>query len=104
MDTERANWYGTGIADKEAAKRYLRAKFRRASLEQLVSRPGARFYVTGRNGQRTVFLLGPYASHSVALMHVDRGRALCNVASAWGTFWAVGTASSPETIDCLYGR
>lgn len=104
MESERANWYGTGIANQEAARRYLRNKFRHASLEQLVTRPGARFYVTARKGRAAVFLLGPYASHSVALMHVQRGRAICNVQSAWGTFWSVGTASSLETIDTLYGR
>lgn len=103
-DGERSDWYGTGIPDEKAARRYLKNKFRHASLEQLVVRPGARFYVTARSGTRTAFLLGPYSTHSIALMHVQRGRSLCNVQSAWGVYWEVGTASSPETIDCLYGR
>lgn len=101
---ERANWYGTGIADEGAARRYLRNKFRRTSLELPVVRPGERFYVTARANGRTAFLFGPYSTHMIALQNVPRARAKVYEISAWGAFWALGTASSPKTIDTVYGR
>jgi hypothetical protein len=100
---ERPDFYGTGIADERAARRYLRDKFGQRPLEPIQRRPGARFYVTARLGQRTAFLLGPYASHMTALSNVERGRRLArdyrdtDLAS-------YGTSSYPDTLPTLFGR
>jgi len=60
-----------------------------------VDRPGADFYVTVRDAGRTGWLLGPYATHQVALDNVQRGRDLANEWNAKAWFMAFGTASVP---------
>lgn len=105
MESGRVTYLGTGIADLAAAKRYLKHKFRSEPLPPIVSRPGARFYVTARRGRRTAFLLGPYVSHMTALAAVPRGRRLLREHGGPGAaFTGVGTASSPQTLDTVYGR
>jgi hypothetical protein len=95
----RQDFYGTGIADEPAARRYLRRKFNQGPLEPIRRRPGARFYVSAR-GRRTVLLLGPYVSHMTALERVPRARGLLPGV----VFVAVGTCSAPTTLPTRYGR
>jgi hypothetical protein len=88
-----------------AAKRYLRRKFNRGLPEQAVSRPSARFYVTARNvGGDPIWLLGPYGSHTMALLNVARGRALALAANPNAWFCTFGTASAPAVIATRFGR
>jgi hypothetical protein len=73
--------------------------------EPVVSRPGARFYVTIREGRRVGWLLGPYASHMTALANVERGRRLAMEARPdQAGFAAFGTASYPGIIRTVFGR
>ena len=102
--SDRTSYLGTGIADLGAAKRYLRRKFNQGPAEPVVSRPGARFYVTARSGRRTVYLLGPYASHMTALVNVDRGRILAHTRGAAAAFACYGTASALQTLPARFGR
>jgi hypothetical protein len=100
MGEERVTYLGTGIADLEAAKRYLRDKFRQAPLEPIQRRPGARFYVSARVGRKTALLYGPYVSHMTALAKVPAARQRL----AESAFASVGTCNAPVTLPTLYGR
>jgi len=102
--SDRITYFETGIADKRAAKRYLRDKFRTSPLEPVATRPGARFYVTVRSGGRVGWLLGPYASHCVALTHVRRAKALACEVDRLADIYAYGTASRPDTIATVFPR
>lgn len=102
--SERLTYLGTGIADLDAAKKYLRNKFRSTPLEPIVCRPGARFYVSVRRGGRSALLLGPYVSHMTALANVSRARRLAAERGVDLTFAAVGTASTMDTRATVYGR
>jgi hypothetical protein len=103
--SDRVTYLGTGIGDLKAAKRYLRNKFRERPLEPIVSRPGARFYVTVRSGQRLGYLLGPYVSHMTALAAVPRARRLAEAANpSQAAFASFGTTSRPDTRPTLFGR
>lgn len=93
----------TGIRNLGAAKRYLRRKFNRGILEPLQRRLGARFYVTARQGPKSAFLLGPYASHMIALMNVSRAESLLRERYPLELV-AVGTASAPESRKTVFGR
>ncbi len=93
---------GTGINNLPAARRYLRNRWNTGELPAIVSRPGARFYVTARSGGCTVYLLGPYVSHMTALAAVPRARAI--VRERGNGFAAVGTASRPDSVPTLLGR
>jgi len=103
-EDSRRDYLGTGIADLDAAKRYLRRKFGSRPLEPIVRRPGAKFYVTARRGARTAFLLGPYISHMTALAAVPRARRALRERYPHEAFLAVGTASTPETLRTVLGR
>jgi hypothetical protein len=59
-----------------ALKRELRRRFNGGAPEPIVTRPGARFYVTAQWYEDTLWVLGPYASHMSALANVQRGRRL----------------------------
>ena len=86
-------------------RRELRRKWREARTEEPKPRPGARFYVTVRDGRRVGFLLGPYASHMTALANVRRGRLLAEDARPDETaFASFGTASCPRTRRTVFGR
>lgn len=88
-----------------AARRDLRRRFRSTPLPPVQSRPGARFYVTVRDGSRTAALLGPYVSHMTALAAVPRGEALARAAFPDETeFASFGTASLLKTIRTRFGR
>ena len=55
------------------------------------------FFVTcvrdaGKSNQRTLPILGPYATHGEALENVDRGRKLAEAKDPWCAFDAFGTA------------
>lgn len=100
----RVTYLGTGIGDLTAAKRYLRRTYNQGLPEPVVSRPGARFYVSIRTGRRVGFLLGPYASHMTALANVRRGRDLAIQADPSAAFAAFGTASHPRTVPTVFGR
>ena len=101
--TGRVTYLGTGIANLDAAKRYLRAKFRQSPLPHIERRPGALFYVSVRRGRRSRMLLGPYVSHLSALAAVPRARRL--LSDRYPDAWvSVGTASTPETLPTLFGR
>lgn len=104
--SERVSYYGTGIANEKAARRYLRDKFRQRPLEEkLIVRAGARFYVSVRDGARSGFLLGPYASHMMALMNVARGRSLAEESSNRAWSYAFGTASAlGPNLKTVFGR
>lgn len=65
-------------------------------------RRGARFYVTAREGRRTAFLSGPYASHMSALSAVPYARVMLR--EVYGRVAAVGTASCPETLPTVFGQ
>ncbi len=56
------------------------------------------YYVTVRDGPRTGFLLGPYATHEAALAEVPRGTDLACEADPWAWFHAFGTASLPVGV------
>ena len=106
----RRDYLGTGIANLDAAKRYLRRKWNSGPLEPVVRRPGARFYVTARRGRQTAFLLGPYISHMTALTAltaltaVPRARRALREQYPHEAFLAVGTASTPNTLTTVFGR
>ena len=100
----RRDYLGTGIANLDAAKRYLKRKFNRGPLEPIQRRPGARFYVTARRGRQTAFLLGPYISHMTALAAVPRARRALREQYPHEAFLAVGTASAPDTLRTVFGR
>ena len=51
------------------------------------------FYVTVKDGPRTGWLLGPYATHGEALDEVDRGSKLAEAADPRAHWYAFGTAS-----------
>ena len=98
-------WYGTGILNEKAARRYLRRKFSSYPLPPIEVRPGARFYVTARDGKRSALLLGPYVSHMTALANVDRGRRLTRESGHWrASFMDYGTASLLTTEPTVFGR
>jgi hypothetical protein len=86
-------------------RRDLRRRWNQGLPQQVVRRPGARFYVTIRDGDRVGFLLGPYACHMTALANVERGRQLAIALrpdqAAFATF---GTASHPHTLSTVFGR
>ena len=94
-------YFGTGIRNRDAAKRYLRRRFNQGPQQALVYRPGARFYVTARNGRRTVLLLGPFVSHTTALERVEPVR---RVLLPRHGFVAIGTASFPDSRPTVFGR
>jgi hypothetical protein len=165
---DRVTYLGTGIGDERAAKRYLKAKWRQARPEPLVTRwpvgfdelahhletghgygeveveciypdwddmdwpihhvetlhhagslrlcrpaedghvhvaAGQRFYVSAMNGPLRGLLLGPYASHMMAILNVNRGRRLVGrrLGSA-GFSYGYGTASSARTLPTVFGR
>lgn len=52
----------------------------------------ASFYVTVKDGPRTGWLLGPYATHNEARANVDRAKELAEKADRWAHFYAFGTA------------
>jgi hypothetical protein len=102
---DRVTYLGTGIGTLPAAKRYLRDKWRQAPMPAIVSRPGARFYVTIRHGASTGFLLGPYVSHLTALANVPRARRMAYDARPdEAVFAAFGTASLPVSRTTRFGR
>jgi hypothetical protein len=104
--SDRETHLGTGIADLDAAKRYLRHKWGQGQPEPVQVRPGARFYVTLRQGRRTALLLGPFVSHMTALERVPRARRLAQEAypnSSFG-FASFGTASLLDTQPTRFGR
>jgi hypothetical protein len=118
---ERPNCLGTGIPDLKAAKRYLRRKFTQGRPEEIIQRPGARFYVTARIGRHTYALLGPYVSHMTALAAIPRAERLLTAAEVGEPdpdvsfqgmypfarlhpFTALGTASAPVTVPTVFGR
>lgn len=83
----------------------LRRRWNLGLPEPVVSRPGARFYVTIRAGDRVGFLLGPYASHMTALSQVERGRRLAETLRPdQAAFASFGTASHPATLRTVFGR
>ncbi len=103
---DRVDCLGTGIADLDAAKRYLRRRWNQGPPESVATRPGARFYVTLRQGRKTALLLGPFVSHMTAIERVDRARRLAQEtypAASFG-FASFGTASLPDTRPTLFGR
>jgi hypothetical protein len=53
--------------------------------------PGG-FYVTVKDGRRTGWLLGPYATHGEALAHVDDGRRLARAVDDRAAWYAFGTS------------
>ncbi len=83
-------------------RRFNAGTFRPAEVP--VARSCRRFYVSGRDGSRWIPLLGPYASHLVALQHVDRGRRLAIQADRRAHFYAFGTCSLPESCKTVFGR
>jgi len=86
-------------------RRQLRRRWSQGIPEPVVSRPGARFYVTIRDGDRVGFLLGPYASHMTALGNLERGRRLAMARRPdQAAFASFGTASHPHTIVTVFGR
>jgi hypothetical protein len=89
----------------EGNRKDLKRRFGAAPLPAIERRPGARFYVTARSGNRTAALLGPYISHMTALDNVRRGEALARTAfPAEAAFATFGTASAPRTIRTRFGR
>jgi hypothetical protein len=99
----RVNYLDTGIGTLAAARRYLRRKWGQAPLPPIERRPGARFYVTARQGARVAYLLGPYVSHMTALAAVPRGERLLR--QVYPSLWLqVGTASLPVTVPTRFGR
>lgn len=83
----------------------LRRRWNLGLPEPVVTRPGARFYVTIRDAGRVGFLLGPYASHMTALSNVERGRRLAAALRPDQTaFASFGTASHPATLRTRFGR
>lgn len=101
----RATYLGTGIANLEAAKRYLKRKFNRGPLEPVQSRPGEFFFVTAYRGRgHAAFLLGPYVSHMTALANVPRARRLAREGGYDLGWLPVGTASSPRRFTTVLGR
>jgi hypothetical protein len=86
-------------------KAELRRRWSQGVPEPVVSRPGARFYVTVRLDSRVGFLLGPYASHMTALGNVERGRRLAEAFRPdQAAFASFGTASHPATLRTRFGR
>lgn len=103
--SERADYYGTGIADERAARRYLRDKHRCPPLPEALSRPGRFFYVTARLDGRTGLLLGPYVSHMTALSMIQRGRRLALASGdRRAPFACYGTSSLPTIEETVFGR
>ncbi|HEX5119837.1 MAG TPA: hypothetical protein VFW65_32020 [Pseudonocardiaceae bacterium] len=97
---DRPDFLGTGIANLDAAKRYLRRKFNEGQRDPIMSRPGALFYVSAHQGRRTALVLGPFVSHMTALERVDSVRRVVG-----GPFVAVGTCSLPAPGQrTLFGR
>jgi hypothetical protein len=86
-------------------RRQLRRRWNQGLPQPVIRRPGARYYVTIRQGPRVGWLLGPYASHTTALANVERGRQLAtNLRPDQTAFAAFGTASHPHTLPTLFGR
>jgi hypothetical protein len=84
-----------------------RHRFSRSSspMEKLVTRAGARFYVTVRDGARTGFLLGPYASHMMALVNRARGEKLAHDNNDRAIWYAYGTSSAlGPSLKTVFGR
>ena len=100
------DFYGTGIRHRAAARKDLKRRFGSRPAEAVVSRPGARFYVTAKSGSRTAFLLGPYSSHMSAQANVARGRRLAEERTREGAYGGIayGTSSTPESVRTLFGR
>lgn len=98
------DFYGTGIRNRKAARKYLRAKFNLGQLEAIQIRPGARFYVTARQtGTRVAFLLGPYTSHTTALAAVPRGQQLLSERLPDHPV-TIGTSSLMTSRPTIFGR
>jgi hypothetical protein len=90
---------------QQVKRRELRRRWNQGLPQEVVRRPGARFYVTIRDGRRVGFLLGPYASHMTALANVERGRKLAeDLRPDQAAFAAFGTASHPHTLSTVFGR
>ncbi len=53
--------------------------------------PGG-FYVTVKDGRRTGWLLGPYATHAEAVAHVGDGRRLARAVDDRAAWYAFGTS------------
>lgn len=86
-------------------RKELRRRWNLGVPERVVRRPGARFYVTIRDGNRVGFLLGPYACHMTALSNVERGRRLAAALRPdQAAFASFGTASHPATLATVFGR
>jgi hypothetical protein len=86
-------------------KAELRRRWNQGVPEPVVTRRGARFYVTIRDAGRVGFLLGPYASHMTALSQVERGRLLAEAHRPdQAAFASFGTASHPATLCTRFGR
>lgn len=104
-ETPLDGYLHSGIRNLTAAKRSIRDRFNRGVLEPIQRRLGARFYVTARAGGRTALLLGPYASHMVALIHVARGKRLAHEhAGRDAVFASFGTVSLSESRRTVFGR
>jgi hypothetical protein len=88
----------------EVTRHALRRKYGTGPMEAPTTRPGARFYVTVRDGSRTGLLLGPYASHIIAQSHEARGRKLAQDAVPSAAFYSFGTASLPRSRKTVFGR
>jgi hypothetical protein len=90
---------------EQVKRRELRRRWNQGPVQPVVTRPGARFYVTIRDGARVGWLLGPYASHMTALSNVDRGRRMAMASRPdQAAFAAFGTASYPATLRTVFGR
>jgi hypothetical protein len=92
------------VSVRNPANRALKRQHGASPLETPTNRPGGRFYVTVRDGSRTGFLLGPYASHIMAQMHESRGRKLAQAAVSDAAFYTFGTASLPRSRKTVFGR
>lgn len=100
----RVTFLGTGISTLAGARRELRRRHNQGQPEPVMSRPGARFYVTARLGRRTqVLLFGPYSSHMTALAHVGRARTRV-VREPFGAWVPTGTCSLMTSEQTSYGR
>jgi hypothetical protein len=59
------------------------------------------FYVTARDGERTAWLAGPFASHGRAIGLIDATRDLAEQVDARAVWYAFGTASLPADLGDL---
>lgn len=96
-------YLNTGIRDLDAAKRYLKQKFNQGQPEPVATRPGARFYVSARRSTDWRPLLGPYASHMMALAAVPHAKRMVRERFPM-TLASIGTCSTPDTRPTVFGR